>query len=50
MNELMAVLMAVAGFTMMIWALLVVFPPAALFVGGAFLVRAAGRMMQDAVE
>lgn len=50
MTELIAVLVAVAGFSMMIIALLLVFPPAALFVAGALCVSAAGRVMRDAIE
>lgn len=50
MDELMAALMAVAGFSMMIMALAMVFVPAAWFVGGGLLVLGAGRVMQDAVE
>jgi hypothetical protein len=50
MAEFMAVVMAVAGFSMMIMALAMVFTPAAWFVGGGLLVVASGRVMQDAVE
>ncbi len=50
MAEMVAVLMAVAGFSMMVMAVAMVFVPAAWFVGGGLLVVAAGRVMQDAVE
>lgn len=50
MAELMAVLLAIAGYSMMIYALVLVFPPAALFAGGLLLAAAAGRVMRDAAE
>lgn len=50
MTELVAVMVAIAGFSMMIGALLMVYPPVALLVAGALCVRAAGRVMQDAIE